>query len=227
VTLDGLQQAKREGRKLVGVVAWDTPTAQILDRAGVDIVSVGDSVGVNLWGREHEGDVTVDELVLLCTAVRRGTDRAVVSCDLPEPTLDAARRLVEAGADLLKVEAGDAVAELAGAGIAVFAQLDGSSGDADALVAEAQRLEAAGSALLDFRHSGPDAGPRVVDAVSIPVVGGLGGGPWLDGRMRMIHRAIGYGASTEDAYANVAGVIFNAISAYADDVRAGRQVRGG
>jgi 3-methyl-2-oxobutanoate hydroxymethyltransferase len=51
ITLDGLQAMKRDGRKIVGVVAWDYQIARIADRAGVDIVSVGDSVGINLWGR--------------------------------------------------------------------------------------------------------------------------------------------------------------------------------
>ena len=87
MTVAALQQMKRDGRKIVGVVAWDTPTAALLDRAGVDIVSVGDSVGVNLWGREREGDVTLDELALLTTAVRRGAERAIVSCDLPDATV--------------------------------------------------------------------------------------------------------------------------------------------
>jgi 3-methyl-2-oxobutanoate hydroxymethyltransferase len=230
VTLASLQGMKREGRKIVGVVAWDTPTAQILDRAGVDIVSVGDSVGVNLWGRESEADVTLDELVLVCAAVRRGVERALVSCDLPAGTSDvaAARRLVEeGGAEIVKVEEAGAVAVLSAAGISVFAQLDGASGSEDELVERAKRLEAAGAALLDLRHSGAAAGPKVVSAVSIPVIGGLGGGPWLDGRMRMIHRAVGYGASTRDAYANVAQMTFDAIAAYADDVRGGRQIRGG
>jgi 3-methyl-2-oxobutanoate hydroxymethyltransferase len=230
VTPAALQAMKRDRRKIVGVVAWDTPTAQILDRAGVDIVSVGDSVGVNVWGRESEGDVTLDELVLVCRAVRLGVEHALVSCDLPPrvAALDAAQRLVEeAGAEIVKTEGADAVAGLTAAGIPVFAQLDGASGDAEELVAQAQRLEEAGAALLDFRHSGPRIGPKVVEAVAIPVVGGLGGGPWLDGRMRMIHRAIGYGTSTSDAYANVAQMTLDAISAYADDVRAGRQVRGG
>jgi 3-methyl-2-oxobutanoate hydroxymethyltransferase len=230
VTLPALQAMKRDGRKIVGVVAWDTPTAQILDRAGVDVVSVGDSVGVNLWGRDSEGDVTLDEMVLVCRAVRLGVERALVSCDLPAGTADvsAARRLVEeGGAGIVKAEGLDAVAGLTDAGIPVFAQLDGATGRTDDLVAQARRLEDAGAALLDFRHSGAEAGPAVVAAVAIPVIGGLGGGPWLDGRMRMIHRAVGYGASRGDAYANVAEVTYDAISAYADDVRAGRQVRGG
>jgi 3-methyl-2-oxobutanoate hydroxymethyltransferase len=71
----------------------------------------------------------------------------------------------------------------------------------------------------------------VVQAVTIPVLGGLGGGPWLDGRMRMAHAAIGYAASAIDAkpetYANVATITLDALTAYAEDVRAGRQIRGG
>src|SRR5207248_3019297 len=140
------------------VVAWDTPTAQILDRAGVDIVSVGDSVGVNLWGRDEEGDVTLEEMLLVCTAVRRGVRRAVVSCDLPARIVDlgAARRLVaEAGADVVKVDEPGRVDLLVEAGVPVFAQLSAADGD---VVAEAKRLEAAGASLLDFRHSGPVAG---------------------------------------------------------------------
>ena len=99
------------------------------------------------------------------------------------------------------------------------------------LVDDAKRLEGAGAALLDFTHSGPVAGPAVVNAVSIPVVGGLGGGPWLDGRMRMAHAAIGYAASSLESkietYANVARVTLDALTAYVEDVRAGRQIKGG
>jgi 3-methyl-2-oxobutanoate hydroxymethyltransferase len=71
----------------------------------------------------------------------------------------------------------------------------------------------------------------VTQAVSIPVLGGLGGGPWLDGRMRMAHAAIGYGASflesKTETYANVAKITLEALAAYADDVRAARQIKGG
>jgi 3-methyl-2-oxobutanoate hydroxymethyltransferase len=99
------------------------------------------------------------------------------------------------------------------------------------LVEEANRLEDAGASLLDFTNSGPVAGAAVAAAVSIPVLGGFGGGPWLDGRMRMAHAAIGYAASNLDSpaetYANVAKIAFDAIGAYAKDVRAGRQIKGG
>jgi 3-methyl-2-oxobutanoate hydroxymethyltransferase len=224
---------KREGRKIVGVVAWDFQTARIADRAGVDVVSVGDSVGVNLWGREDERDVTIDEMLLVCAAVRRGVRRALVSCDLPRAEgVETGRRLVEAGADIVKVEEADAVPAFVDAGIPVFAQLSARSGSHDDdVVDQAKRLEDAGASLLDLRHSGPVVGPKVVEAVVIPVLGGLGGGPWLDGRIRMIQRAIGSAAEAldeqPDAYANVAQITHDAIAAYAEDVRGGRQIRGG
>jgi len=230
--LASLRAMKRAGKKIVGVVVWDYQMAQIVERAGVDIVSVGDSVGVNLWGQE-EGEITLEEMLIVCKAVRRGVKRALLSCDLPPRFVSPAnaRRLVaEGGADIVKVEsAGQTVGEIVAAGIPVFAEFHGGRPAAE-LVQEAKSLEAAGAALLDFRHSGPEAGPAVARAVSIPVIGGLGGGPWLDGRMRMAHAAIGYAASELDSgketYANVARVTLEAIRAYADDVRASRHLKG-
>jgi 3-methyl-2-oxobutanoate hydroxymethyltransferase len=197
----------------------------------VDLVSVGDSVGVNLWGQQ-EGEITLDEMLIVCKAVRRGVKRALVSCDLPLPqSAEAAVRLVkEGGADLVKLNgAPEAVRAIVSAGIAVFAEFHGGEATPK-LVEQAKRLEDAGAALLDFRHSGPEAGAAVVRAVSIPVLGGLGGGPWLDGRIRMVHAAIGYAASNLNSeienYANVAQVTLKAIAAYAEDVRAGRHLKG-
>jgi len=83
VTIPALQQMKREGKKSVGVVAWDYQIARIADRAGVDFVSVGDSVGVNLWGHANPLEVTLEEMLVCCKAVRRGVTRALVSCDVP------------------------------------------------------------------------------------------------------------------------------------------------
>jgi 3-methyl-2-oxobutanoate hydroxymethyltransferase len=172
-------------------------------------------------------------MLTVCKAVRRGVKRALLSCDLPPRFASPAnaRRLIEeGGAQMVKTEAGASVVrEIVAAGVPVFAEFHGG-GPVGQLVQKAESLEAAGAALLDFRHSGPEAGPAVVRAVSIPVLGGLGGGPWLDGRLRMAHAAIGYAASQLDSqsetYANVARVSLEAIRAYADDVRAGRHVRG-
>ena len=240
VTVASLQQMKREGRKIVGVVLYDFPTAQLADRAGVDLVSVGDSVGANLWGQSTETEVTAEELLLACKAVRRGTRRALVSCDVPrgpvaagiEAATAAATRLAkEGGADMVKVlGTPELVRAIVQAGVPVFAEFHGEHGNVEELVREAKRLEDAGAAMLDFRHSGPVAGAAVVKAVSVPVIGGLGGGPWLDGRVRLAHTAIGYGAkwleSKTDTYVNTAKLSVEAFKALADDVRSGRQIKG-
>jgi 3-methyl-2-oxobutanoate hydroxymethyltransferase len=226
----GLQRMKREGRKIVGVVAWDCPMAQIAERAGADLLSVGDSVGVNLWG-QREGEITLEEMLVVLKAVRRGVKRALLSCDLPPPFVSAgnAKRLLDAGADAVKVEAGPAIVEQLSRTIPVFAEFHGGAAK-EQLVEKAKQLDAAGAVLLDFRHSGPAAGAAVAQAVSIPVLGGLGGGPWLDGRLRMAHAAIGYSVahldSTIETYANAARLALDAIEAYADDVRCGRQLKG-
>ena len=266
VTVPALQQMKREGKKIVGVVAWDWQMAQVVDRAGVDIVSVGDTVGINLWGHANPLEVTMDEMLIVTKAVRRGVKRALLSVDFPygplqegpEAALRAAIRFVkEAGVDMVKLDGAaeypEAVAAIVRAGIPVFAQFGITPHTAlkhgvdykstlkpgvqlpptltAQLVQDAQRLEAAGASLLDFTHSGPVAGPAVVAAVAIPVLGGLGGGPWLDGRVRMVNAAIGYAAASldnpPDTYAQVAQTAFDAITELVDDVRAGRQIKGG
>ncbi|MFJ9030526.1 3-methyl-2-oxobutanoate hydroxymethyltransferase [Streptomyces sp. NPDC102274] len=266
ITPRTLQRMKEDGRKIVGVVAWDYQMARIVDRAGVDLVSVGDTVGVNLWGQSNPFEVTMDEMLVVTRAVRRGVRRALVSADFPfgplqegtDSAVRAAIRFVkEAGADMVKLDGAsdfpEAVTAITRAGIPVCAQFGitpqtalrygveyraiPSAADQvpeamkDALVAEARRLEEAGAALLNFTNSGPVVGAAVAEAVSVPVVGGFGGGPWLDGRMRMVNAAIGYAASAlddpPDTYANVAQVTLDAITAYAGDVRAVRQIAGG
>jgi 3-methyl-2-oxobutanoate hydroxymethyltransferase len=266
INLHALRRMKDDGRKIVGVVAWDYQIARVIDRAGVDIVSVGDTVGVNLWGHSNPFEVTMDEMILVTKAVRRGVRRALLSADFPygplqEGTGSAVRAAIrfvkEAGVDMVKLDGAsdflDSVEAVTRAGIPVFAQFGitpqtalrygveynaiPSSADQvpvemqDALVAEAKRLEEAGAMLLNFTNSGPVVGAAVAQAVSIPVVGGFGGGPWLDGRMRMAHAAIGYAAKTiddpPDTYANVARITLDAITAYAEDVRAARQIPGG
>jgi 3-methyl-2-oxobutanoate hydroxymethyltransferase len=265
ITIPLLQQMKRDRRKIAGVVAWDYQLALIAERAGVDFVSVGDSVGVNLWGHAGPLEVTLDEMLICCKAVRRAVKRALVSCDFPfgplqegvDSAVRAAVRLVkEGGADLVKLDGAadfpEAVRAITRAGIPVFAQFgltpqtalkygvpyaaqNASGAQATAemtakLVEEAKMLEAVGAALLDFTNSGPVAGAAVAAAVAIPVIGGFGGGPWLDGRVRLAHTAIGYGEKWIDAktetYANVARASLEAFTALIADVRAGRQIKG-
>jgi 3-methyl-2-oxobutanoate hydroxymethyltransferase len=259
ITVPALWRMKADGRKIVGVVAWDYQMARIADRAGAEIVSVGDSVGVNLWGQPGPLEVTMEQMLIVAQAVRRGVTRALLSVDLPfgpvqegaAAAVRAAVRMVkEAGADLVKIDGAadfpDAVSAVARAGVPVWAQFGltpqtalrrGADGRAamtaeitGELVSQGRQLEAAGAALLDFTNSGPVAGPAVTGAVTIPVIGGAGGGPWLDGRIRMAHAAIGYAASALDdepeTYAHVAQITLDALTAYAGDVRGGRPIRG-
>jgi 3-methyl-2-oxobutanoate hydroxymethyltransferase len=169
----------------------------------------------------------------------------------------AAWRLIkEGGAELVKVDAAadypDVVRALVRDGIPVFAQFgltpqtaqrygipysaqnspaaQATAEAAARLVAEAKLLEDAGACLLDFTNSGPVAGEAVVAAVGIPVIGGFGGGPWLDGRVRLAHTAIGYGekwlSSETETYANTAKAARDAFTALIADARAGRQIKG-
>ena len=98
VTLPMLQEMKREGKKIVAIVAWDTQIAAIADRAGVEMVVVGDSVGVNLWGHNNPLEVTLDEIIVVGKAVRRGVKRALVCCDVPfGPIQEGARERAQGG----------------------------------------------------------------------------------------------------------------------------------
>jgi len=265
ITIPQLQQMKRDGKKIAGVVAWDYHMARIADRAGFDIISVGDTVGINLWGQTNPLEITMDQMVTVTQAVRRGTKRALVSCDFPygplQEGVDAAvragiRMVKEAGVDMIKLDGAadfpEAVTALARAGIPVWAQFGITPQTAlqygidyatiikpdtevpvamkDHLIKEAVMLEKAGAALLDFTNSGPVVGPEVTAAVSIPVIGGLGGGPWLDGRVRLSHTIIGYGMKhideDLDTYANVSRTILDAMTTLITEVRAGRQIKG-
>jgi 3-methyl-2-oxobutanoate hydroxymethyltransferase len=264
-TIPALQQMKREGKKSAGFVLWDYQTALIAERAGADFVVIGDSVGVNLLGQDSPLEVTLDDVLVFCKAVRRAVKRAVLICDIPfgplqegrDSLMKAAVKLVkEGGADMLKLDAAagypEAVGDLTRAGIPVMPQFgltpqtalkygipyssQNSAGAqatpemAKQLVAEAVTLERQGAAMLDFTNSGPVAGPEVVKAVKIPVIGGFGGGPWLDGRVRMAHTAIGYAErwidSKTDTYFNGAKATLAAFTALIEDARAGRQIKG-
>ncbi len=228
VTIPALQQMKRDGKKSVGVVAWDYQIARIAERAGVDFVSVGDSVGVNLWGHANPLEVTLDEMLVCCKAVRRGVDaragelRRAVRAGAGRRRQRAARRHPAGqgrrrrhgqgrrrgrfprggdgahprrhpGVRAVRADAADRAEIRHPLQRAEFAPARRRPPETTAkLVEEAKMLEDAGAVALDFTNSGPVAGAAVVKAVKIPVIGGFGGGPWLDGRVRMAHTAIGY-----------------------------------
>jgi len=129
VTIPALQQMKREGKKSAGFVLWDYQTALIAERAGADFVVIGDSVGVNLLGHRDTLEVSVDDILVFCKAVRRAIKRAILICDIPFGPLQEGRgslmktavRLVkDGGADMLKLDAAagypEAVGDLSASG---------------------------------------------------------------------------------------------------------------
>ncbi|APX89479.1 3-methyl-2-oxobutanoate hydroxymethyltransferase [Brevirhabdus pacifica] len=265
ITIPALQAKKRAGEKIFGLVVWDYQMAQIADRAGADIISVGDTVGHNLWGQPNPLEITMDQMITVTQAVRRGTKNALLSADFPygplqegaDSAVSAAIRFVkEAGVDMIKLDGAadfpEATTALVKAGIPVWAQFGVTpqtalsygmeygamnrtdahvpEGMTDRLIEEALMLEAAGASMLDFTNSGPVVGPKVVERIGVPVIGGFGGGPWLDGRVRMANAAIGYNAKSLDSdaenYANVAKIIHGALTELGQDVRAARQIKG-
>ena len=135
LTVAALQQMKRDGIKIMAAVCYDRQIAEILDRAGVDVISVGDSGGRTLLGQSNLYEITMDQMVMLCQAVVRGVQHAVVNGDLPfgpvqagtQAALEAAIRLVkEGGVEMVKLDdAGhhlDTVRAIANAGIPVYPQ---------------------------------------------------------------------------------------------------------
>jgi len=135
LTVAALQQMKRDRKKISAAITYDYQMAQILDGAGFDLLTVGDSVGRNMWGQATHHEVTVDQMVLICLAVSRGAKRAVVSCDMPfgpvqdgpDEAVTAAIRLVKEGhAEMVKVDNAignlETVSRIARGGIPVWTQ---------------------------------------------------------------------------------------------------------
>jgi 3-methyl-2-oxobutanoate hydroxymethyltransferase len=135
LTVADLQQMKRDQQKIAVGVCYDYQMAQILDRAGADMVSVGDSVGVRFYGQPTQFETTMEQMITCCLAVSHGVERAVVNCDLPfgpvqegpQAAVRAAIRLMKEGrAEMVKVDAAadniEATRAITRAGIPVWAQ---------------------------------------------------------------------------------------------------------
>lgn len=201
------------------LTAYDFATAAAAHAAGIPTLLVGDSLGCVVLGQANTRGVSLDLMIVLAAAVRRGAPCAWLVGDLPyEATLggsaslvDAAQRFrSEAGCDAVKLEAEPGyerhVAEIAGAGIDVIAHLglrpqavlapDGyraqarTEEDISALVDESRRMVAAGAHLLLLEAVPPEAAQAVVDAVPVPVIG-CGAGPACDGHVVVTHDLLG------------------------------------
>lgn len=251
LTVADLRECKTRGQRIVALTAYDFPTARLVDEAGVDIVFVGDSVGTNVLGYESEREVTLADMRHHLRAVRRGTARALVLADLPYRTYETveaaranARALIADGADLVKLEGGrdqvEKVRALTDDGIAVCGHLGftpqtlfvpGQKGrvqgrlraDAEALLADARVLEAAGACALVLELVPEALGTLVTRAVGIPTIG-IGAGRGCDGQVLIVHDVLGLSARTlklAKAYVDGRGLALDAVRSYAAEVRAG------
>lgn len=184
VTVAVLHRMKREKKKIAAAVAYDYQMSQILDRAGADLISVGDSVGHRFFGQATHHEVTMDQMVLVCLAVSRGVKRALVNCDLPfgavqagsEEAVKAAIRLVKEGhAEMVKVDGAakfpEVVRAIAKIGIPVFAQFGFTPQTTMAIGGFMERTDA----MLDVMHDQlirdakilEDAGASLFDVTNV------------------------------------------------------------
>jgi len=211
VNIQQLKQWKQQGRPLVVLTAWDYAIAQLLDAAGVDIILVGDSLGMVTLGYETTLPVTLDEMLHHAKAVRRGVKQAFVVCDLPflsyqeslqQAMHSAGRVLKETGAQAVKLEGGhpaiaQTVAHLTAAGIPVmghlgltpqsvhllgYRQQGKTEAAAERILAEAIALEQAGVFALVLEHIPADLARKITQTLTIPTIG-IGAGVDCDGQV--------------------------------------------
>jgi 3-methyl-2-oxobutanoate hydroxymethyltransferase len=218
VTVERLRRMKAAGERIACLTAYDASFARVLDEAGVEVILVGDSLGMVVAGHETTVPVTVDDMVYHARAVARGRRRALLAVDLPfmsyatpEVALRSAARLMQAGgAHMVKLEGGRAQAEtvrqLAAQGIPVCAHLglqpqsvhklggyrvQGRDPEAArSLLEDARRLQEAGADLMVLEAVPSALACSVTAALTIPVIG-IGAGPGCDGQVLVLYDALG------------------------------------
>ena len=208
---------KRRGERLTALTAYDYPTARLLDESGIEIILVGDSLGMVVLGYEDTTQVTLGEMVHHTRAAARGVKRALLVGDLPIRTYDApeqavssARALIEAGAAAVKLEGGTShiaqIEAIIGAGIPVMGHIgmlpqsvreEGgykvkgrTSAEAEALLQDAFAVEKAGAFAVVLEIVLPETARRITEALSIPTIG-IGSGSHCDGQILVTHDLIG------------------------------------
>jgi 3-methyl-2-oxobutanoate hydroxymethyltransferase len=218
VRVPDLREKKRRGEKIAVLTAYDATMARLLDGAGVDVLLVGDSVGVVVLGHENTLPVTLDDMLHHTRAVVRGATRALVVADMPfmtyqvsvEEAVRNAGRLLQAGAAAVKVEGGPPIAGAIRRMVEVVIPVMGHLGlqpqsvhqlggyrrqavqreDIEALVEDAHALERAGVFAIVLEAVGHDAARLVTSAVSVPTIG-IGAGPDCDGQVLVSHDMLG------------------------------------
>ncbi|MEW5766911.1 MAG: 3-methyl-2-oxobutanoate hydroxymethyltransferase [bacterium] len=219
VTTTKLLQMKSAGEKITMLTAYDYPTARLLDEAGIDIILVGDSLGMVVLGYENTLPVTIEEIIYHTQAVKRGTSRALVVADMPflsyevevsQAVLNAGRLIKKGGAEAVKMEGGSEISEtisaIVRAGIPVMGhigltpqsihQLGGykvqgrDKGAAKKLRADAFALSAAGAFALVIECVPWPLAQQITQDIGMPTIG-IGAGAYCDGQVLVLHDLLG------------------------------------
>jgi 3-methyl-2-oxobutanoate hydroxymethyltransferase len=215
--MEDFRARKRRGERITALTAYDYPTARLLDESGVDIILVGDSLGMVVLGYPDTTEVTFEEMLHHTRAAARGVKRALLVSDLSIGTYDTAeeavanaQRLVEAGAQAVKLEGGAShVAQIEGivrAGIPLMGHIgmlpqsvrqEGGykvkgrgAAEAERLLADARAVEEAGAFSVVLEIVAVDAARQITEAISIPTIG-IGSGEHCDGQILVTHDLIG------------------------------------
>ncbi|MCI6287195.1 MAG: 3-methyl-2-oxobutanoate hydroxymethyltransferase [Lentisphaeria bacterium] len=229
ITVSQLRKMKQEGRKIVMLTAYDAPTAALAAECGIDLLLVGDSLGMCVLGYRDTLQVTLEESLHHCRAVRRGAPDAFIIGDMPFMTmhtserdalLNAARYIQEAGCDAVKIE-GDSslaptVARMVHAGIPVMGhvgllpqhiktaggyRISGKTEDSAARVLQdAKNLEEAGAFAIVMECVPAELARKITDELSIPTIG-IGAGPYCSGQVQVVNDTLGLFAGPKPRHA--------------------------
>jgi len=234
-------------RKITVLTAYDYQTAKIIDAAGIDMILVGDSLGMVILGYEDTKQVTMEDMIRHTQAVARGVKSAIVVGDLPihsygtvEDALTNAGRLMEAGAHAVKLEGNkpDIVKALIDGGIPVQGHLGllpqtaqsmkargKRRSEAELILADAMELDALGGFSLVLECIPMDLARRITEAVETPTIG-IGAGVHCDGQVLVVNDMIGmddgYCPRHAKVYLNLNDLIGKAVKSYIGDVKAER-----
>lgn len=246
-----LRLAKERGEKWAMLTSYDQYTAALFDEIGIPALLIGDSAANNVYGYETTVSVTVEELLPLTAAVARSANRALVVSDLPfgsyesgpEQALATAVRFMKAGAHAVKLEGGvrvrEQIAALTGAGVPVMGHVGftpqsehvvggyrvaGRAEQAETVLADAKAVADAGAFSVVLEMTMSDVAAKVTQELSIPTIG-IGAGPHVDAQVLVWQDMAGLRRGPQPRfvkrYADVASVIAEAATRYADDVRDG------
>ena len=250
LTVEDLQQMKRDGKKIAAAVVYEYQMTKICERAGVDVLSVGDSLGRNVLGHAHVDECTVDDMVPFARAVVRGRERAIVSVDMPtvpsrggvaEVARAAKRFKEEAGVDMTKIdirtreeELFEEVYAVMEAGLAVYPQIgfptqgpnagvQGGNEVLDHVMKWAHKIQDAGAAMIDLTNVPPDIYAEVCKSLRIPVIGGQAP-QQADGKIQVAVSGVGYFAAQidrTDDHPNMAKYAYDVMKEIIDHIHAG------